>query len=1511
MVIPDGHDNGFEPARERAVSMRLAGVDLGKVTCRLVIAERMDDGAVRVTHSEHREHEGAPLDVFTAWYREHDLGLCVALAATGLYANQLRAPVIVLPEDACLEASIAARDDLPVTLNVLSIGGRGYGALARDMGPDGRPRVRTIENDKCSSGTGENITKIAGRFGLSAAEADALARGASEDVPITARCSVFAKTEMTHYANQGRATDALFRGFFASIADNCLGLLEKIRVAGPVYVTGGGARFGSVIDRLRQASSGQGVDTDVVVLEPCLMQEALGAVELLAQMAIGSDNALPSRGDALLRDRGQRFTDCGSASGSTAQVTFQDPAPAAEGPYDAPCVLGLDLGSTGAKAVLTSIATCEPLLSRYDRTRGNPIDAAQRLLRAILSGGQPDVRAVGVTGSGREAVATMLRAAFEPAGATAPTRVIVLNEIVAHATAARRRDSDRGADLSVIEIGGQDAKYIKLVGGRIVESDMNRACSAGTGSFLEEQAGCYGIDDIEVFNRMAAAAERVPDLGQMCTVYVADAGADAIRDGFTVGEVFAGFQRSVIHNYLDRVLGQRTLGKRVFFQGKPATSPSLARTLAAITGREIVVPAEPGEMGAFGIGLCSIDTLGAETMAALPALDLEVVIDAGIDKREEFRCRDSACRTLCPIQRTTVRIGDQKRIAVSGGACPKFEVGTTAMPKLERDAPDAFAERGTLFAPFLVPRRGRDHDNGASTASQRIAIPMTGAIFTYLPWLVTFLRELGYDPEVLTSGKGTLRRGEQLCNSFDACSPTKIAHGLCDTDASLIFFPKIIEIADPNGDGTFAGQTCVTEQAMPELVEQALRSSGRDTRVLRPVLTFAADGPDRTLLAALTPLADRLGAGAAAITDAAATATRVQHAHERALLEAGERTLSYAAAHDLPVVLVCGPLHVIHEPAINATIPTILRGNGALALPVDCYPLRRGALLDDAAAAAPTFRQVYWAEPNRYLRAAYTSKVRGEAYPLLLSSFGCGPGSFTEQFFQALLGDHPHTILESDGHGGTAGFVTRIQAFLQSVSQYRAAPAPGTDDDSLPAATERAAPARGAPGVVEFLDGEPDGQRYLDRGAHYVFLSGPDRLGAMFAAIYRSHGYDAVAAPALSPDNYTEGRRDCSGKECMSYQLVWGAFKEHLQRHPPKPNTRLVQVSGQMCRAGAFSVKDKLTLDRMGLAGRVSVTGARMAGSALMSTKLWLGVVALDVVRQLYLYHLAVEPRAGAARALYDAAGDALLELFGRATGSPISTGAGWLALDRLIERTALRFAELADAGEGHGRLTSNLRVVYLSGDLMAKGNEMANSDLPKALADHGIRIVGEPTGDYLEFLARLHPHLLFGDASHPLINRLQVHAMVALRRRLYRTAQAHHPWLEVPDLPRALEAAAPIVDLRTNGSATYTVGNVLAEWATGHVDGAVLTACWGCDNGLITESLLRHHREIPMLFHYTDGSPTDERRILGFAHRLRAHPTTPAGRPTARRVARAAIEEPAPRPRGNAGLQACDPGPG
>ena len=743
--------------------LRVAGCDLGKAAAKFVVLRLPEApsgaavGELEIESTETVLHEGRPLDAFREWYRSADVAACDGLGATGLHADKLADPVVSgLPEDACLHAALDAIPDVEGPLNLVSVGARGYSVLTRNR----EGHVQSLENDKCSSGTGETMVKIAGRFGLSIEEADTLASAAEETIPITARCSVFAKSEMTHFGNQGRPADALFRGYFGSVAVYVAALLARGRVEGPVYAIGGGADLRSLI-----AALGDAVGEPVGVAPRHRHLEAIGAALVAAEQARASRlSALPADAGGLVRESEVRFRVLEPSRRWEHMVTVMEERPVPAGADAEPAVLGLDLGSTGSKAVLTSLATGDAVLDVYDRTRGNPVDAAQRLIAALLARTDADVRGIALTGSGREAAATVLRAAFPEAS----DRIVTLNEIVAHATAAIRCDADGGEDLSVVEIGGQDAKFIQIKGGQIVESDMNKACSAGTGSFLEEQAVFYGIDDVAEFTRLAQSATRPPDLGQMCTVFVAEAASEAHNEGFEVPDLFAGFQYSVIHNYINRVMGQRTFGRRVFFQGKPASGVSLAWTLAAVTGREVVVPPNPGAMGAWGIGLCALDELGRELLARAPRFELRGALGATVVERNEFQCRDKRCATLCNIERTKVAVRGAEQTVLSGGACPKYEVSAAAKVKLPMEAPSAFDEHAGALSAYLEDVPGE----------RVVGIPAVGALLGYLPWLVTFVRALGFGVKVLAPDSRSLARGEERCYSFDACAPVKIAHGV-------------------------------------------------------------------------------------------------------------------------------------------------------------------------------------------------------------------------------------------------------------------------------------------------------------------------------------------------------------------------------------------------------------------------------------------------------------------------------------------------------------------------------------------------------------------------------------------------------------------------------------------------------------------------------------------------------------------------------------------------------------
>ncbi len=120
--------------------------------------------------------------------------------------------------------------------------------------------------------------------------------------------------------------------------------------------------------------------------------------------------------------------------------------------------------------------TLEIVAAHYGRTHGDPVAALKHCLREVraqLGDAQPRITLCATTGSSRELLGVFL----ETDG--------VYNEIIAHAAGTTYFEPDVD---TIFEIGGQDAKYVLLNNGVPIDYAMNEACSAGTGSFLEESA---------------------------------------------------------------------------------------------------------------------------------------------------------------------------------------------------------------------------------------------------------------------------------------------------------------------------------------------------------------------------------------------------------------------------------------------------------------------------------------------------------------------------------------------------------------------------------------------------------------------------------------------------------------------------------------------------------------------------------------------------------------------------------------------------------------------------------------------------------------------------------------------------------------------------------------------------------------------------------------------------------------------------------------------------------------
>jgi len=145
---------------------------------------------------------------------------------------------------------------------------------------------------------------------------------------------------------------------------------------------------------------------------------------------------------------------------------------------------------------------------------------------------------------------------------------------------------------SIVDIGGQDMKYIKIKDGVIDNIMLNEACSSGCGSFIETFAKNLNLS-IEDFVEEAIKSNRPVDLGSRCTVFMNSKIKQAQKEGYKVGDISAGLSYSVIKNAIQKVMKIRdvkTLGENIVVQGGTFYNDAVLRAFELIVGQNVIRP---------------------------------------------------------------------------------------------------------------------------------------------------------------------------------------------------------------------------------------------------------------------------------------------------------------------------------------------------------------------------------------------------------------------------------------------------------------------------------------------------------------------------------------------------------------------------------------------------------------------------------------------------------------------------------------------------------------------------------------------------------------------------------------------------------------------------------------------------------------------------------------------------------------------------------------------------------
>lgn len=1051
------------------------GLDIGSTTVKAVVLDQTDalDG---VLFSDYRRHHanvratvaGLLEDIHKELVARDRGDEPIRLAITGsgglALADNLHVPFVqeVIAETRAID------QEYPQADVIIELGGED--AKITYLKPTPEQRM----NGSCAGGTGAFIDQMATLLDTDAAGLNDMAKSYETLYPIASRCGVFAKTDLQPLINDGAAKPDLAASIFTAVATQTIaGLASGRPIHGTVIFLGGPLFF---MSELREAfhRALEGKVDEFIVPTDAHLYVAFGSALLAGepdQLEDGVHFEARTCEDIL-----ENLEDLKNLPANTPTMPPLFPTEAEREAFNerhhrehvhigtlegaiGPHFLGIDAGSTTIKATLVNDDR-EIVWSSYATNEGSPLTAAVNIVKKIQNELPQDawIARSCATGYGEGLITTGLH----------------LDEGVVE-TMAHYRGAEMASPgvTAVIDIGGQDMKYLAISDGVIDSIAVNEACSSGCGSFLQTFAQSMGLT-IQEFTQAALNSTHPVDLGSRCTVFMNSSVKQAQKEGASMEDIAAGLCYSVVRNALYKVIKLRDsgeLGDTVVVQGGTFLNDAVLRAFELLTEREVTRPNIAGLMGAYGAALTArmhysdvSDGLDGEPDDAANTGIKQIVIDGvthtasniisgeDLDHLSMTSERDvcKLCQNHCKLTITTFQDGSRY---VTGNRC---ERGGDSK-KQRSDRPNLYDYK---YKRCFAYRRLTDK----KATRGEIGIPRVLNMYENYPFWFTLLTSLGF--KVMISGRSShelFETGIESIASENICYPAKLVHGhvkwLLNKGIKTIFYPCVSyeENLVPDTDNHYncpvvANYPVVIGANMPELREEGVR-------YMRPYFNMA----NHELM--IDRIVEEF-AWADVTREEAETAVKAAYAENEVFKHdvqmEGLKALAYMKEHNCRGIVLAGrPYHI--DPEVNHGIPETICALGMVVLSedsiCDLQPGQKLALSEFLAEGeedprkknANGFRHVgdrkvtkmplrvtnQWAYHSRlYAAANFVASYPGLEL-VQLNSFGCGLDAITTDQVSEILADKAdvYTMLKIDEVSNLSAAKIRLRSLKAAVEE--------------------------------------------------------------------------------------------------------------------------------------------------------------------------------------------------------------------------------------------------------------------------------------------------------------------------------------------------------------------------------------------------------------------------------------------------------------------------------------------
>lgn len=981
------------------------GLDVGSTTVKIVVMNEKQETIYKDYRRHFSDTKNTVCNVLEELNETYpDSQFTLALTGSGAMSAAKFLGVNFIQE--VVSCKRAVEKYIPQTDVVIELGGEDAKIIYFDKSIEQRM------NGTCAGGTGAFIDQMASLLHTDTAGLNELAKNHKTIYPIASRCGVFAKTDVQPLINEGASKEDIAASIFQAVVNQTIsGLACGRPIRGKVAFLGGPLTYLPEL-RNRFIETLKLKDDEIIIPEEAHLLVATGAAldsleeapisnEELAKrienLKISKDNTT-SPIEPLFKDykEYEEFRNRHS-SASVPKAKLQD--------YKGDCFIGIDAGSTTTKIVLIDNEG-KLLYSLYGNNEGNPLQSVIKMLNSLykILPETAKLRFSGVTGYGEKLIQTALN--------------VDIGEIetIAHFTAAKQFEPDV---TSIVDIGGQDMKYIRLKNGAIDSIMLNEACSSGCGSFIETFAKSLNLE-ISEFVKQAIEAKRPVDLGSRCTVFMNSKIKQAQKEGYSVGDISSGLSYSVIKNALQKVMKIRdfeTLGDKIVVQGGTFYNDAVLRAFEKIVKKNVIRPDIAGLMGAYGMALLAKEqyetNLDMEYYSSILKQDELDKLDIKIN---HTRC--NGCENHCKL---TINIFSNGKRYISGNRCEKGARGTETHKNLPNLVKYKY-ERIFDYKPIEEQYATRG----------TIGIPRVLNMYEDYPFWFTFLTNLGF--RVIISDKSTRKTyedGMESMPSESVCYPAKLSHGhienLLSKGIKTIFYPcmpfsrKEYEKADNK-------YNCPIVISYSEVLKNNVEGlKNPEIKFINPFLPF--DTPN--LVKKILELDEfkEYKFTKPELIDAAEKAQSEYHKCKKDIQDKGIETVRYLEENNLKGIVLAGrPYHI--DPEINHGIDTLITSLGLAVLTED-------SISNQTEATRPIRVVDQWMFHSRLYAAADFVGKHDNLELVQLNSFGCGVDAVTTDQVEEILRSFGkmYTLIKIDEVNNLGAVKIRIRSLLASMNK--------------------------------------------------------------------------------------------------------------------------------------------------------------------------------------------------------------------------------------------------------------------------------------------------------------------------------------------------------------------------------------------------------------------------------------------------------------------------------------------